>query len=203
MLHRTAAAAASLALLGSAARAQQSDAMMVELGRLRGQLNALQLQLIQRDEVFEALARQVRNFGDDIGALRGRLDGLAPSVSGPFLSGPPLSSDLVGVAKVAVFAPRVEADAERRRDIVFLKLRRVEAGSVRLIGETELGSDQSGSELPLDQNGGLYIVEWSTSEGHSYNLVLRDGTSRQAAATVRVKPLETHGRFIFVGYRVE
>ena len=57
--------------------------------------------------------------------------------------------------------------------------------------------------LPIDQNGALYLVEWSTTDGQSYNLVLRDGASGQPAATVPVKPLQSQGRFVFVGYRVE
>jgi len=39
-------------------------------------------------------------------------------------------------------------------------------------------------DLPIDQSGALYLVEWSTSEGHVYNLVLRDGASGQLAASV-------------------
>jgi hypothetical protein len=59
------------------------------------------------------------------------------------------------------------------------------------------------ADLPIDQNGALYLVEWSTTDGQSYNLVLRDGASGQPAATVPVKPLQNQGRFVFVGYRVE
>ena len=35
----------------------------------------------------------------------------------------------------------------------------------------------AGVDLPIDQSGALYLVEWSTSEGHVYNLVLRDGAT--------------------------
>jgi hypothetical protein len=122
--------------------------------------------------------------------------------SGPFMAAPPPSSDAVGVAKTVVFAPRIEVDTIRRRDLVSLKLRRVEAGGARLIAEKELGNDE-GVDLPIDQNGALYIVEWSTTEGQTYNLLLRDGTSGQTAATAQVKVLQTQGRFLFVGYRTE
>ena len=138
--------------------------------------------------------------GDGFEALRERM---ATTVAGPFLSAPPPSSDLVGVSKVAVFAPRLEAEAQRRRDIVFLKVRRVEAGEVRLVAEVELPADQPGVDLPIDHSGALYIVEWTTSDGNAYALELKDGTSTQIVATVQVKQLQSQGRFIFVGYRVE
>ena len=109
----------------------------------------------------------------------------------------------MGVAKVAVFAPRLEAEAQRRRDIVFLKVRRVETGLVRLVAELELPADQPGVDLPIDQSGALYIVDWTTSDGNAYGLQLKDGTSAQVVATVQVKQLQSQGRFIFVGYRVE
>jgi hypothetical protein len=117
------------------------------------------------------------------------------------MAAPPPSSDAVGVAKTVVFAPRIEVDTPKRRDIVNLKVRRVEASGVQLIGEKELGEE--GVELPVDQNGALYVVDWSTTEGQSYNLILRDGTSGQAAATAQVRVLQTQGKFIFVGYRAE
>ena len=129
-------------------------------------------------------------------------------VAQPFLSGPPPSTDAVGVSKVAVFAPRVVVDSARQHDSVFLKVRRVEAGAIRAVADVELGSDQMQVDLPLDQNGALYIVDWQTSEGQTYSLLLRDGSagtdsSAQPAATVQVKPLQNQGRFLFVGYRVE
>ena len=55
----------------------------------------------------------------------------------------------------------------------------------------------------LDDSGALYVVDWETSEGHVYNLVLRDGASEQPAASVRVHEYQGRGRFAFVGYRVE
>ena len=78
-----------------------------------------------------------------------------------------------------------------------------EPGAVRTLGEVELVPEATSVDLPLDQNGALYLVEWSTSDGHAYNLVLRDGASGQPAATVPVRPLQSQGRFVFVGYRVE
>jgi hypothetical protein len=142
----------------------------------------------------------MKAVGDGLAALRERV---AAPVAGPFLSAPPPSSDLVGVSKVAVFAPRLEAEAQRRRDIVFLKVRRVEAGAVVLVAEEELSADSPGVDLPIDQSGALYIVEWTTSDGNAYALQLKDGTSTQVVATVQVKQLQSQGRFIFVGYKVE
>jgi hypothetical protein len=107
------------------------------------------------------------------------------------------------VARTAVFAPRVEVESFLRHDSVYLKLRRVEAGLVRTVGELEITPDAPGVDLPLDQSGALYLVEWSTSEGHVYNLVLRDGASGQPAASVPVKEKQSEGRFVLVGYRVE
>lgn len=102
-----------------------------------------------------------------------------------------------------MFAPRLEVDATRRHDTVSLRVRRVEPGSVRVIGDVDFLSDQISVDLPVDQNGALYLVEWSTSEGHAYTLSLRDGASGQTAAVAQVKPLQSKGRFIYVGYRIE
>jgi hypothetical protein len=174
---------------------------------------ALQAVVQRLDEKVAALDTKVRQTGDELEGLKGDLKLVDAGVtdlrsrpvtppSGPFMAAPPPSSDAVGVAKTVVFAPRIEVDTIRRRDLVSLKLRRVEAGGARLIAEKELGNDE-GVDLPIDQNGALYIVEWSTTEGQTYNLLLRDGTSGQTAATAQVKVLQTQGRFLFVGYRTE
>ena len=171
-----------------------------EVRALQAQVAGLHHDLRQRSEALESLKKDLSSLGDDVGALKDRA---TTSVAGPFLSGPPPSSDSVGVAKVAVFAPRLEIDAARRHDLLQVRMRRVETGAVRVIGDLDFTSDQPGVDLPLDQNGALYVVEWSTSEGHAYTLSLRDGASGQTAAVVQVKPLQSKGRFIFVGYRVE
>lgn len=171
-----------------------------ELAFLRGQVLFLQSQIQQRDEAIAGMKSEVQSMAEAVGGLK---DKVASPISGPFLAGPPPSSDSVGVAKVAVFAPRVEVDASQRHDVVFLKVRRVEAGTIRLVGEVELGTDTNGVDLPLDQNGALYLVDWSTSEGYNYSLILRDGASRQAPATVMVKQLQNEGHFILVGYRID
>jgi hypothetical protein len=174
---------------------------------------ALQAVVQRLEDRVAALDTKVRQTGDELDGLRGDLKLVDAGVtdlrsrpvtppSGPFMAAPPPSSDAVGVAKTVVFAPRIEVDTIRRRDLVSLKLRRVEAGGARLIAEKELGNDE-GVDLPIDQNGALYIVEWSTTEGQTYNLLLRDGTSGQTAATAQVKVLQTQGRFLFVGYRTE
>lgn len=175
-------------------------AMREEMARLRGEVAGLEGEKRRWESRVKELGESMKTVTEGLEAIRERT---APPVAGPFLSAPPPSSDIVGVAKVAVFAPRMEAEAQRRRDIVFLKIRRVEAGAVRLVAEAELPADQPGVDLPIDQSGALYIVEWSTSDGNAYGLQLKDGTSAQVVATVQVKQLQSQGRFIFVGYRVE
>lgn len=177
-----------------------ASAALAEIRGLQAQVAALHHELRQRGEAVDSLRKDMGALGDEVGALKDRV---TPSVAGPFLSGPPPSSDSVGVAKVAVFAPRLEIDAARRHDLLQVRVRRMEPGAVRLLGDLDFTSDQIGVDLPLDQNGALYVVEWSTSEGHTYTLSLRDGASGQTAAVVQVKPLQAKGRFIFVGYRVE
>lgn len=172
-----------------------------EIGLLRLQVASLELALRQRDERLEALGREIRALSEELGGVRER--GTSPLATA-FLAGPPPSSDTAGVAPFAVFAPRVEVvQAARRHDTVFLKLRRLEPGGARNLGELQLEPDGGALELPLDQSGALYLVDWSTSEGHEHGLVLRDGATAQAAASVQVRPLQNQGRFIFVGFRLE
>ena len=185
---------------GTAGAADRLDELNAEVGRLRAQVIAVEGMVRLRDEQLGVLLREMREMSQDVKALR------APAplpMAGPFLSGPPLASDTAGVAKVAVFAPRVEIDSSRRHDSVTLKLRRIEADSVTIVGETEIGRDVTFADVALDRSGALYVLEWSTSEGHTYNLLLKDGASGQIAASVAVKPLQAQGRFLFVGYRLE
>jgi hypothetical protein len=175
-------------------------AMIGEVRRLRAEVSTLRLELFQRTDALLAMKNDVGALRDEVRASRERA---APSVAAPFLSGPPVPSDLLGVAKTAVFAPRVEADSTRRRDTVTLRVKRIEAGAIHKVAEVELTSDAPSVDLPLDQNGALYLVEWLTAEGQTYNLVLRDGASGQPAASAPVKALQAQGRFVFVGYRVE
>jgi hypothetical protein len=174
--------------------------LRAELGRVRGEMAALEGEKKRWEAGVSELRESMRAVSEGVDALKDRA---TSSVAAPFLSAPPPSSDTVGVAKVAVFAPRLEAEAQRRRDIVFLKVKRVEAALVRLVAEVELPADQAGVDLPVDQSGALYIVEWTTSDGNAYNLQLKDGTSALTTALVQVKNLQSQGRFIFVGYRVE
>lgn len=174
------------------------SALRAELQRLQSKVAALEATTRKRDEALDALRGDLKLIEAGMSELRSR-----PSIvpSEPFMAAPPPSSDAVGVAKTVVFAPRIEPDTTKRRDLVILKIRRVEAGGVPLVGERELGEE--GVDLPVDQNGALYIVDWSTTEGQTYNLVLRDGASGQAAATAQVRLQQTQGKFIFVGYRAE
>lgn len=181
--------------------AQAGNDLGGELARMRLQLGSLEFALRQREARIETLLKDVSALGEELAALRERV---GTPMAGPFLSGPPPSSDSAGVAAAAVFAPRVEvAQAARRHDTVILKLKRIEAAGSRPLPDTQLEPGEDWVELPLDQSGALYVVDWSTSEGHEYDLVLRDGATGQAAATVHVKQLQNQGRFLFVGYRLD
>jgi hypothetical protein len=186
------------ALLAPQEPSPDVSALQAELQRLRSKVTALEATTKQRDEALDGLRGDLKVIETGVSELRSR-PAIVPSQ--PFMAAPPPSSDAVGVAKTVVFAPRIEVDTPKRRDIVHLKMRRVEANGVQLIGEKELGEE--GVDLPVDQNGALYVVDWSTTEGQSYNLILRDGTSGQAAATAQVRLQQTQGKFIFVGYRAE
>jgi hypothetical protein len=181
------------------APAAEISALQAELERLRSSVTALETKSRQRDDALDGMKADLKAVEGGVIELRSRP---IPPPSGPFMAAPPPSSDAVGVAKTVVFAPRIEVDTLKRRDLVVLKVRRVEASGVPLVGEKELASEE-GVDLPIDQNGALYIVDWSTTEGQTYNLLLRDGTSGQTAATAQVRLQQTQGKFIFVGYRAE
>ncbi len=186
------------ALLAPPAPTSDESALRAELERMQSKVSALETKVRERDETLDDVKGGLKAVEAGVAELRSRP--VTPP-SGPFMAAPPPSSDAVGVAKTVVFAPRIEADTLKRRDLVILKVRRVDASGVQLIGERELGEE--GVDLPIDQNGALYIVDWSTTEGPTYNLVLRDGTSSQTAATAQVRVQQTQGKFIFVGYRAE
>ena len=188
------------ALSASSGATQEGADLVAEIGRLRGQVAYLEMQLRQRDDAIDGVRKDMRALSEEVGGLNDRI---ASPLSGPFLAGPPPSSDSVGVAKVAVFAPRIEVDSPRRHDLVSLKIKRIEPGGARVVEETELGTDQLGVDVPIDQNGALYVIDWSTAEGLSYSLQLKDGASGLTAATAQVKPLQNEGRFILVGYRID
>jgi hypothetical protein len=178
---------------------QEADALRSEVSRLQSEVALLQGSLRERNELLGTVRQELVGVREDLRELRDR----PQPVAAPFLAAPPAGSDRLGVAKGAVFAPRVEVDSFLRHDTVVLKLRRVEAAAVRTVAEVELTPDAAGVDLPIDQSGALYLVEWSTSEGHVYNLVLRDGASGQPAASVPVKEKQNEGRFVLVGYRVD
>jgi hypothetical protein len=171
---------------------------LVEMREMRQQIALLEIALRNRAQALDAMAEQVRAVQGDVADIKGRP---VPPAS-PFMGGPPPSSDTVGVAKTVVFAPRVEADNTRRRDLVKLRVRRLEAGGSRPVGEVELGSEGF-VDLPIDQNGGLYAVDWSTTDGQTFTLTLRDGATGQEAASAKVQTLQSQGHFLFVGYRLE
>jgi hypothetical protein len=189
-------ALAVLLLLGPA---QDEAALRSEMNRLQSEVTLLKGALRERDALLGTVREELVGVREDLRELRDR----PQPVAAPFLASPPASSDRLGVAKGAVFAPRVEVESFLRHDTVVLRLRRVEATGLRVVGELELTPDASGVDLPIDQSGALYLVDWSTSEGHVYNLVLRDGASGQLAASVPVKEKQNEGRFALVGYRVE
>jgi len=179
-------------------RGEDMGPLVLELRSLRGQVALLEVMLRRGEEAQDALARDVRAMGAEL--ARASSGGGAAAA---FQAGPPTSSDTAGVARTVVFAPRIEADATHRRDLVTLKVKRIEAGEVHPVGSLEMGNDQLFAEIPIDRSGALYVVDWSTSEGHSYSLVLKDGATGLPAATVQVKPLQSEGRFLFVGYRLD
>ncbi len=189
----------ALALLLLLPPAQEESALRSEVMRLQTELALLRDTQKVRDEFLATVRQELVGVRDDVREMRER----PQPVAAPFLAGPPAGSDKLGVARGAVFAPRIEVDSFLRHDTVVLKLRRVEASAVRPVAEVELAPDENGVDLPIDQSGALYLVEWSTSEGHVYNLVLRDGASGQPAASVPVKEKQNEGRFVLVGYRVE
>jgi hypothetical protein len=178
---------------------QEADALRSEVGRLRGEVAWLQGSLRERDALLGTVREELAGAREDLRELKDR----PQPVAAPFLASPPQASDRLGVARGAVFAPRVEVESFLRHDTVLLKLRRVEATAVRTVAEVELTPDQSGVDLPIDQSGALYIVEWATAEGHVYSLALRDGASGQLAAACPVKEKQNEGRFVLVGYRVD
>jgi len=178
---------------------QDADALRSEVRRLEGELALVRGALRERDALLGTVREELSGAREDLRELKDR----PQPVAAPFLAAPPLASDKLGVAKTAVLAPRVEVESFLRHDTVVLKLRRVEAGAVRTVAEVELTPDASGVDLPIDQSGALYLVEWSTSEGHVYNLVLRDGASGQQTASCPVKEKQNEGRFVLVGYRVD
>jgi hypothetical protein len=186
-------------LLAPQAPPPEDSALRAEVERLQSTVKSLETKVRARDDALDALKADLKAVEGGVVELRSRP--VTPP-SGPFMAAPPPSSDAVGVAKTVVFAPRIEVDTLKRRDLVILKVRRVEASGVQLVGEKELASEE-GVDLPIDQNGALYIVDWSTTEGQAYNLLLRDGTSGQTAATAQVRLQQTQGKFIFVGYRAE
>jgi hypothetical protein len=177
----------------------EAGALRSELLRVEGELRVMRGEVAARDAFLGTVRDELAGVRGELKAQRER----PQPVAAPFLAAPPASSDRMGVAKTAVFAPRVEIESFLRHDTVLLKLKRVEATAVRTVAELELTPDLSGIDLPLDESGALYVVDWSTSEGHVYNLVLRDGASGQLAASVPVKEKQADGRFALVGYRVE
>jgi len=195
-----------LALSFSAWGQQPAEsAAAFELAQVRGQLHEVTRVLRERTEALESTEREVRAMARELDGVKERLSLLlaAPVVAAPFLHAPPPSSDTVGVAKVAVLQPRLDIDSPARHDVVFFKLLRIETGGLRLVAERELTASEYSLELPIDQSGGLYVVNWSTAEGFNFPLVLRDGATLQTAATAQVKQLQREGRFVFVGYRLE
>jgi hypothetical protein len=184
----------------AAEESSRSSDIEAQVSRLSSEVSTLQGEMRQRDKRLADLAASLEALGGDVGILK---QAVAPSMAAPFLAGPPPSSDNVGIAKTAVLAPRVEVDASRRHDLVLLRVRRLEAEDARVVADTELGQDQTGVELPIDRSGSLYVVDWSTTDGQAYALQLKDGATGLAAAVVQVKPYQSSGRFVFVGYRLE
>ncbi len=176
-----------------------------DLRRLRGELHTLSAALEQRDKTLATMQAELAKAGADLTAMRANLRELTalPVTANAFLVSPPHGADVLGVAKTMLFEPRLQLESARRHDTLFVKLRRIEPGVVELLAELELGASDSLLTLPIDRNGALYAVEWSTEEGFTFTLSLQDGASEQTAASVQVRPLLNRGRFLFVGARLE
>src|SRR5262245_46002230 len=129
--------------------------VVAEMRGLRQQVALLEVALRQREAALAEMQTQVRALSSDLAEVKDRA---APPPSSAFMGGPPLASDAVGVAKAVVFAPRLEGDNVRRRDLVKVRVRRVEAGGFRPVGDVELGQDGT-VDLPVDQNGALYVAD--------------------------------------------
>lgn len=187
---------AAIVLAPTAQAAEEGQA----LGQLQGQMAALHVGL------REALGR-LAALREEVGALRAGLErppgNETVALAAPFLASPPDGSDAVGIARAPVFEPRVEPEASAVHDAVQLRVLQMEPEGARLVGELSVAAEPGGVPLPLSRNGALYVVEWSTPQGFEFKLVLRDGASGQPAATVQVRPYNSEGRFVFVGYRVE
>jgi hypothetical protein len=189
--------AAALAFAAFPALGQDEGALAAEIERLQRRVAALEERLRERDAALAELAAELR-------ALAGIVEAKPVlGVAAPFLAAPPAASDLVGVARAAVFAPRLAVDARVGHDTLFVRLRRIEADRVVTVAEAELTQDMADLELRLDRSGALYALEWWTAEGHSLALALRDGATALPAATAQVKPQDARGRFLFVGYRLD
>jgi hypothetical protein len=195
---RTILLLALVLLAGATPATTQSGA--AEVARLEREIARLQSAVRERDEVLDEVREQIGGVREDVRRLR---EHPPRDLAAAFLSSPANGSDRLGVARAAVFAPRVEVDSSVRHDTVYLTVKRIEPTAVTVIAEVELTSDLNGIDLPLDDSGALYVVDWETSEGHVYNLVLRDGASDQPAASVAIHEYQSRGRFAFVGYRVE
>ena len=189
---------ALLLLAGAVPGATQSD--RAEVDRLQREVVRLESAVRERDEILGDVREQIVAVREDVRRLR---EHPPRDLAAAFLSSPANGSDRLGVARAAVFAPRVEVDSSVRHDTVYLTVKRVEPTAVTVVAEVELTADLDGIDLPLDDSGALYVVDWETSEGHVYKLVLRDGASDQPAASVAVHEYQGRGRFAFVGYRVE
>lgn len=175
---------------------EEASRLQSELVALRQRVAALERRLADQTQGEEGVKSDLREVRSEVAELR---KALPDPTALAFTSAPPESSAIAGVAKTVVFAPRVEADPVRRRDTVSLTVRRVEPSGYRTVGETALGGETTVA-LALDRSGALYVVEWSTGDGQTFDLLLRDGLTGQVAATAQVRPLQSQGRFLFVGY---
>lgn len=178
-------------------------AVSEHLRGLRGEVAVLHATVARQGDLLAGLAAALEEQRRLL-VERATLESAPADPALAFLTGAPAASDSAGVARAVVFEPRVVSDQPRRHDLVTLRLRRVEAQRSATLAELELGGDQAaGAALPLDRNGALYIVEWATSEGQTFTLVLRDGLTGATAAQVKVTAAQARGAFVFVGYRLD
>jgi len=189
---RASRVAAMVLMLATPAMAASSEGdPTAEIERLRGEITKMK----------GSIAEMGADLKRELAFVRDRLSLV---IATTFLQSPPASSDVVGVARVAVFGPRIQVETVQHRDVLVLRVKRADASGLRPVGpDIEMAGGQTTAVLPVDQNGALYIVEWSTAEGYNYAVHLKDGATEAPAASVQVRSLQNRGRFLYVGYKLE
>ena len=189
---------ALVVLLAAEERAGHA-AVLAEMREMRQQIALLEIALRERARVLDLMAGQVRAVQSDVADIKG---GRCRRPARSWAGRRPRRTRS-GSRRRSCSRRALEADNTRRRDLVKIRVRRLEASGSRPVGgEVELGADGF-VDLPIDQNGGLYVADWSTTDGQTFTLILRDGATGQEAASAKITTLQSQGSFLFVGYRLD